>query len=48
MKLEGIGTFRYKVSAAMGEKEAEAGESLIRDVRVQLLTPMISDKVFAA
>ena len=35
VKLEGIGTFRYKVSAAMVDKEAEAGESLIRDVRVQ-------------
>lgn len=35
VKLEGIGTFRYKVSAAMVDKEADAGESLIRDVRVQ-------------
>ena len=35
VKLEGIGTFRYKVSAEMVDKESEAGESLIRDVRVQ-------------
>ena len=35
VKLEGIGTFRYKVSAAMVDKEADADESLIRDVRVQ-------------
>ena len=35
VKLEGIGTFRYKVSAAMVDKEAEADESLIRDIRVQ-------------
>ena len=48
VKLEGIGTFRYKGAAAMVDKEADAGESLIRDVRVQLLTPMISNKVFAA
>ena len=32
---ENLGTFRYKVSAEMVDKEAEAGESLIRDVRVQ-------------
>ena len=31
VKLEGIGTFRYKVSAEMVDKESEAGESLIRD-----------------
>lgn len=35
VKLEGIGTFRYKVSAAVVDKEADAGECLIRDVRVQ-------------
>ncbi len=35
VKLEGIGTFRYKVSAAMVDKEAQADESLIRDIRVQ-------------
>lgn len=35
VKLEGIGTFRYKVSAAMVDKEADASENLIRDVRVQ-------------
>ncbi|MBQ9638493.1 MAG: HU family DNA-binding protein [Bacteroidales bacterium] len=35
VKLEGIGTFRYKVSAGMADSEEEAGESLIRDVRVQ-------------
>ncbi len=35
VKLEGIGTFRYKVSAGMVDEEKEAGESLIRDVRVQ-------------
>ena len=37
VKLEGIGTFRYKVSAAMVDKESDAGESLIRDVRVQFI-----------
>ena len=35
VKLEGIGTFRYKVSAGMVDDEKEAGESLIRDIRVQ-------------
>ena len=32
----------------MVDNEADADESLIRDVKVQLLTPMISNKVFAA
>ncbi len=35
VKLDGIGTYRYKVSAGMVDEEKEAGESLIRDVRVQ-------------
>jgi len=35
VKLEGIGTFRYKVSAGMVDDEKEAGESLIREIRVQ-------------
>ncbi len=35
VKLEGIGTFRYKVSAGMVDEEKDAGESLIRDIRVQ-------------
>ena len=37
VKLKGIGTFRHKVSAAMVDKEALAGESLVRDVRVQFM-----------
>ena len=35
VKLEGIGTFLYKVSAAMVDSEEDANESLIREVRVQ-------------
>ncbi|MBQ2508941.1 MAG: DNA-binding protein [Bacteroidales bacterium] len=35
VKLDSIGIFRYKVSSAMVDQEEEAGESLIRDVRVQ-------------
>ena len=35
VKLEGIGTFRYKVSAGMVDEEKDAGEGLIREVRVQ-------------
>ena len=35
VKLDGIGTYRYKISAGMVDNEKEAGESLIRDVRVQ-------------
>ena len=35
VKLEGIGNFRYKVSAAMVDSEEDANESLIRDIRVQ-------------
>ncbi len=37
VKLKCIGTFRHKVSAAMVDKEALAGESLVRDVRVQFM-----------
>ena len=35
VKLEGIGTYRYKVSAGMVDNKDDAGESLIRDIRVQ-------------
>ena len=35
VKLDGIGTYRYKVSAGMADTEEKAGESLIRDIRVQ-------------
>ena len=35
MKLEDIGTFRYTVTAGMVDNEADADESLIRDVKVQ-------------
>ncbi|MCR5424305.1 MAG: HU family DNA-binding protein [Bacteroidales bacterium] len=35
VKLDGIGTFRYKVAAAMADTPEEAGESLIRSIRVQ-------------
>lgn len=35
VKLEGIGTYRYKVSAGMVGNKEDAGESLIRDIRVQ-------------
>ena len=35
VKLEGIGTFLYKVSAAMVDDEEDVSEALIRDVRVQ-------------
>ena len=35
VKLDGIGTYRYKVSAGMVDEEKDAGESLIRDIRVQ-------------
>lgn len=34
VKLDGIGTFSYKVAASMTDSEADAGESLIRQVRV--------------
>ena len=37
VKLEGIGTFRYKVSASMVDKREDAGENLIRDIRVQFM-----------
>ncbi len=37
VKLDGIGTYHYKISAAMVDDEKEAGESLIRDVRVQFM-----------
>ena len=35
VKLEGIGTYRYKVSAGMVDSQDDATESLIRDIRVQ-------------
>lgn len=35
VKLEDIGTFRYTVSAGMVDNEADADESLIRDVKVR-------------
>ena len=35
VKLEDIGTFRYTVTAGMVDNEADADESLIRDVKVQ-------------
>lgn len=35
VKLEGIGTYRYKVSAGMVDSKDDANESLIRDIRVQ-------------
>ena len=35
VKLEDIGTFRYTVTAGMVDNEADADESLIREVRVQ-------------
>ncbi len=35
VKLEGIGTYRYKVSAGMVDSKDDATESLIRDIRVQ-------------
>ena len=35
VKLEGIGTYRYKVTAGMVDNKDDAGESLIRDIRVQ-------------
>ena len=35
VKIEGIGTYRYKVSAGMVDNKDDAGESLIRDIRVQ-------------
>ena len=35
VKLEDIGTFRYTVSAALTDNEADATEALIRDVKVR-------------
>lgn len=35
VKLEDIGTFRYGITAGMVDREEEAGEELIREVRVK-------------
>ena len=37
VKLDGIGTFRYKVAAAMADQRQDATEALIRSIRVQFI-----------